>query len=75
MPSNILKIATNKIFTKCTVLPRVRRKRATGQGNMGGGGGASYSNLNHFNVSSLIIITIQDRYIYLKIIQQVGPSA
>ena len=39
MPSNILKIATNKMFTKCTVLPRVHRKRATGQGNMGWGGG------------------------------------
>ena len=54
MRSDILKIATDSFF---------HTKRATNQVNMGrgGGGGASYSNINNLNISSFIIVTMKDR--------------
>ena len=60
MPIDILKIAMNIFFTFCP-----------GSAQNGPSARVIWAGrlLNHFNVSSLIIVRIQDRYIFLKIIQ------
>ena len=69
MSSDILKIATNTLSKNSPFCPGSAQNGPPTR--IIWDGGASHSNINNFNVSYLIIVAIQDRYIYFKIIQEV----